>query len=442
MPWSTPGNTPLTAIPAMTEAAGLSCQDIVALQMAQMPYIPRRSVPWHYPQDMPWNTALSIRATPVLIAAKQALCDLGLPSPDRPRVDVLLSLIARWRGLGLEPLVLGDKSLMLGHGKESLQGLMGVGARICLMPDVRPVWQTITSLTSSMVLLHPVSRPLARRSGLLMLLREAGRRKIWTYAESVRDSLRPGTRAACGWPVLLGQSTVRGLASARLDWHKDVAPHLPTFDNADERCVLTFDETFTLADMPDETWLPPESALSLLRALDIPERGVRHALAVGLVARAFAQRGRLRGMQLTPDLAFASGLVHDIAKGNHRHEMVGGLWLSYLGLTTMSRNIRDHRDLTIPERAPVTERELVYMADKYCFGPRFVPLVDRFGQKKDLYRAQERAVAAIERRLRHARRLEARLTCELGVSPEDIARETLAGASPCVHTAHPYKETL
>ena len=73
----------------------------------------------------------------------------------------------------------------------------------------------------------------------------------------------------------------------------------------------------------------------------------------------------------------------------------------------------------------MTERELVYLADKYCYGPTFVPLQERFGQKLELFGSRPGARQGIERRLRHARELEARLARELGESPEAMAAGVL-----------------
>ena len=84
-----------------------------------------------------------------------------------------------------------------------------------------------------------------------------------------------------------------------------------------------------------------------------------------------------------------------------------------LGLPVAAALVADHRDLSVPDAAPLTERELVYLADKYCHGREFVPLELRFGQKLDLYAADPAACAAIRGRLGRAR------------APADIARQAL-----------------
>lgn len=234
--------------------------------------------------------------------------------------------------------------------------------------------------------------------------------------------------------------------------------------------------------------LSPDEALRLLECRAVSERGQRHALAVGAVAHAFAlalrkarraahkagsagsaegcadkgserqggfggqgghgefgeQGGRDPDLApdfssstgsdldpssdfgLDPDLARASGLLHDICKGQAGHEAAGGLLMRQLGLAAMAALIEKHRDLSIADDAPLTERELMYLADKYCFGPNFVCVAERFRQKLEAFAADEAACAAIRARRGRAWALEARLGRELGQAPALVARQALA----------------
>lgn len=128
---------------------------------------------------------------------------------------------------------------------------------------------------------------------------------------------------------------------------------------------------------------------------------------------------------LDPRLALAGGLLHDICKGQAQHETAGGELLQQLRLPVMARLVRDHRDLTLPAGEPVTERELVYLADKYCYGGSFVPLERRFGQKLEIFAQDGPACAAILGRLDRARMLESRLAREIHTEPAVLAQKVL-----------------
>ena len=212
--------------------------------------------------------------------------------------------------------------------------------------------------------------------------------------------------------------------------------------------------------------LRPDEALELLRLHEVPEKGLRHGRAVGTVAAALAKalaEVRRSGMPdhegvtvsnpdpdsgrgsdcgasrnsgpafgpgsgpdtgiapgiapgfdlgLDPDLALAGGLVHDICKGEKGHEVAAGRLFRHLHLPLMAHLVEDHRDLTLPDDQPITERELVFLADKYCYGGSFVSVRQRFEQKLQTLGAE--VAQAIRGRMDRALAMEARLARELG----------------------------
>ena len=98
-------------------------------------------------------------------------------------------------------------------------------------------------------------------------------------------------------------------------------------------------------------------------------------------------------------------------------------------MDAMARLVEDHRDMTLPPEKPITERELVFLADKYVRGNSPVPLKERFYSKMDCYPDDPEAVAAIAGRMERAMAMEERLKTETGQDPEVLAREALEAAS-------------
>ena len=124
-------------------------------------------------------------------------------------------------------------------------------------------------------------------------------------------------------------------------------------------------------------------------------------------------------------LALAGGLLHDICKGQPRHEAAAGEFLRRLELPEMARLVQDHRDLSLPDDEPVTERELVYLADKYCHGGNFVPVQRRFDLKLEAYAQDAPACEAIWGRLVRVKKLEERIAREIGREPALVAEHAL-----------------
>lgn len=409
-----------------------------ARNVGNVPFRPPH--PYRLPEDFPWKRACLSTATPVVLLSRLSALDAIAGADDLPEgspapcalLEPALGLARFYRSLNMEPILIvldGQPSLGAagkGAGKangrpdgdklELCQALLRAGHRAVLVEE-QDVWKTIASLTSDPVFLHPVHFPLARRLTLLRLL-EVG------CAGIKPASCMPVFCGKGGFPLLLSPEQLEELCQGASLTDLMNQGKLQPMDTGDRDCT-TFGACRVRSKADLRASLSACEAIDLLRQLRIPMKGIAHARAVGLVAMALAKRCRLKSHDVDWELALSGGLLHDIAKGISHHEAVGASWLDYLGLPRMAGCVRDHRDLVLEDKKPVTERELVYLADKYCCGPRFVPLEVRFGQKMDLYRGNEKALAGIRKRLSHARDLERRVERELGISPSHIARMVL-----------------
>lgn len=175
---------------------------------------------------------------------------------------------------------------------------------------------------------------------------------------------------------------------------------------------------------------------ALLEIQTVGERGLAHARAVAQAALAMARAlnaariradGTLPGPTAPLDLALveSAALLHDVAKGRPDHEAEGGRILDSAGFPDAARIVEAHRDLDLPPEAPFTEREVVYLADKFVSGDRLVDIRTRFQEKLDRFGADPEAAAAILGRRDRALAVLARLEVESGKSIEVILAETI-----------------
>jgi len=168
----------------------------------------------------------------------------------------------------------------------------------------------------------------------------------------------------------------------------------------------------------------PREALALLDLHNAGERGHAHARGVADAALALARALNAQGAQLDLPLTEAAALLHDIAKGQPGHEAAGAALLDALGFDSAARIVEAHRDIA-PQDAPrLTERELVYFADKLIQGSARVPVAARFQQKLDLYAHDPEATAAIRRRLANALTMQARIEAAAGAPLHALAPGT------------------
>ena len=168
----------------------------------------------------------------------------------------------------------------------------------------------------------------------------------------------------------------------------------------------------------------PAEAEALLAIQAVPPQGLAHARGVAAVALALARGLNSAGAGLDLSLIEAAALLHDVAKGQPRHEAAGGRLLDSLGFSRAGAIVAAHRDIELPPDAPVTEREIVYLADKFVYGSRLVSVPARFGQKLDLFAQDPEAVAAITRRRRNAMAVLARVEQALPCPVAEVLAET------------------
>ncbi|MEG6504882.1 NTP transferase domain-containing protein [Nitratidesulfovibrio sp. 1201_IL3209] len=193
------------------------------------------------------------------------------------------------------------------------------------------------------------------------------------------------------------------------------------------------------ADWPVRNVPTSQEARALLAVRSMPSGGVAHAEGVAAVtvrladALNAARTGGVAGgtvatgALLDRDLAEAAALLHDIAKGQPHHEAAGGALLRELGFSGVADMVAAHRDTTLPDGQPLTERELVYFADKLVRCHTVVDVESRFGEKLAQWRHDAEAAAAIEGRMRRALALRTRIEREAGRPLADILHPLAVG---------------
>ena len=163
-----------------------------------------------------------------------------------------------------------------------------------------------------------------------------------------------------------------------------------------------------------------DEARALFDLTAMPDKGREHGRAVADVALAFTRALEARGRLLDPELVETAALLHDIAKGQPDHERLGGAILRDMGFSDTAAIVGAHRDIKIPDGELLSERDLVYLADKFVRGSALVPVERRFQEKLDQYAEDPGAVAAITRRRGNALRARALLEAEAGRGVEAI----------------------
>lgn len=324
-----------------------------------------------------------------------------------------------------------DVRVVIGHrAAETRVESVATGARVVDNPDFRMgMFSSIQAGVRSLppdapFLLLPVDIPLVRPGTVRLLLNQ--------HAEYPERILHPTYRGERGHPPLLpadlradilawsGEGGLMGLLAHKEESALDV----PVSDSHILLDMDTDQDATALAARLKYLDYPDREECETLLALrpNINKRGLEHCHTVERFASAMAEALLLAGHEPAPDLKLvtAAALLHDVAKGLPSHEHEGGRILDQLGFPRVARIVEAHRDIDLPTGAPLTEREIVYLADKLAQGSRLVSVEDRFEAKLRLHGHDPEAAAAIRGRMGRALRMQKRMETAMGCTLEQL----------------------
>ncbi len=251
------------------------------------------------------------------------------------------------------------------------------------------------------VFVLPVDIPLVRPATVLALAEAFEKTDAPVLLPTFRGQPgHPPLIRAGAIPDILAWSGSGGLAAALAGQCCEQVPVADAqilFDVDDDTAFAEAEARLVRHDIPTR-----EEALALLDLHDAGERGHAHGRGVADVALALARALNARGQELDMELIESAALLHDIAKGQPRHEKAGGELLTALGFGRAAAIVAAHRDIDPTGLARPAERELVYLADKLVRGSERIPVLRRFQEKLDHYAQDVAACLAIRTRQEHA----------------------------------------
>jgi HD superfamily phosphodiesterase len=170
--------------------------------------------------------------------------------------------------------------------------------------------------------------------------------------------------------------------------------------------------------------IPTRREAEALAELQLSDQGLAHGRLVGRVALAIAQALDDKGITLNMDLIYGAALLHDVAKGQPRHEILGAEILSSLGLPEIAEIVASHKDLDAPANGKPTEKEIVCLADKLISGTRRVRIKERYAEKLLLFKKNSGMYQEIMGRKKRALALKALVEKAAAKSLESILKKS------------------
>lgn len=339
----------------------------------------------------------------------------------KPLLDVggkplILRTLETFKSTGVKDVV-----VVLGHGAESLSPVLSAaGVRSVKNPHFKlgmfssiQVGAAALESSADAFFILPADIPFIRPT-TIRRLEDAYRRGSASVIYPVFDNRRghpPLLAAACARDILNEGplSNLREVLARRERESVDVecpdAAIHADFDTPED--CAGFSRFLLRRDIP-----APAECVSLMRLYGASDAVIRHGQAVASLAKRIGESLILRRRaSLNLDLLVAVGILHDIAKGVPAHPLVGAAIMRKEGFPKLADCIASHMDLSLPEGESwlMTEKEILFLADKMVEEDKIVSLENRFEKSERKAGGEIRIVAKVRERRDVARALMARV---------------------------------
>lgn len=115
-----------------------------------------------------------------------------------------------------------------------------------------------------------------------------------------------------------------------------------------------------------------------------------------------------RGCKLNVRLIEASALLHDVERDKSRHAYRGWELLNKLGYPNVAEIIKEHMDIRVGENG-ISEKEIVYLADKMVMDNRVVSIEERFQRSLNKFKKDKQIMEMIKQRKINAEKIKEKI---------------------------------
>lgn len=159
---------------------------------------------------------------------------------------------------------------------------------------------------------------------------------------------------------------------------------------------------------------PAECRALLVERLQVSPAVWAHGRAVAEQALHIGNALVAAGCRLNLDLIFSAALVHDMCRGQPRHALRAAELLRELDMPRMAEIVETHMDFNVAREDPISEAEVVFLADKLISEDRFVGIDRRFLPRLTGHHADSVVEVSIRSKLESARRSAQRIEAVMG----------------------------
>ena len=175
-----------------------------------------------------------------------------------------------------------------------------------------------------------------------------------------------------------------------------------------------------------DTQVPSEDECdAIIKRVNTPVKVINHCKRVAQLSCDMGRYLMKSGCQLNLDLIRTAALLHDLAKGEPHHAHVGAdLLVNY---PEVAEIVADHMDICLNSDKPLTEKEIVYLADKLVLEDQIISLQARFSGPLEQHMNDQEVLGMIMQRLSHAETIQTRIEQLIKMPLQDLWKADLGG---------------
>jgi len=321
-----------------------------------------------------------------------------------------------------------DVILVTGWRRDELQaGIQSQGLQIVENPCFRQ--GMFTSVQAgvkflgdrySAFFIQPVDIALVRGYTLKLLL-EAHLRQPDYIIFPTFDGRRghPTLIPAAFGPIIL-ESRPEGGLNTILEKYPELTREIKTADRHTIFDVDTPDDFHELQERFETYEIPTiQECEAILDLGNVSDEIRRHGQKVAEAALAIAADLKRQGISIEMEAVRTAALLHDLAKGQHKHDEAGGSLLREMGFIRVGNIVAVHTDL--PREINDWESKIVFLADKLIKGTQRVSLSQRYDPATRPFKITMEISTQIAARRKRAEEIKEELEKRLNHSLESLS---------------------
>jgi molybdenum cofactor cytidylyltransferase len=275
--------------------------------------------------------------------------------------------------------------------------------------------------------IQPVDIPLVRSQTLKSLIKALRSHPQWI--------LYPSFNGHRGHPPLIPRRYTQGISDYQgngglkgfLQQYDQRAQNIPV---ADAGILMDMDtpEQYERIKTRYQKWMVPstDECMAMMTSRFTENHPVvQHGRVVARLVEIIGTQLNHAGGHIDVDLLMACGYLHDIGKGEKEHAQYGADLIRLWGYVRIGDIIETHMDLDFDAQRDVTEKEILYLADKKTSGDKILSLKQRLQTKMKQFAKQPEGRIAAEKRLRTAMKIEHTIEKIIGQNLDELIKNRL-----------------